>query len=165
MNRHERRKAKVKTRSVSKTYKQLHDDFDIHVASARSSATGQEVVEMAANAAGRATVQSLFPEVEWKGRAGFANGKTAFPVDGWEFTQIRVTGIPAHFTDERPEDCRIDAVACAVALSLAHHADRGVVHWADGKVNIYRPERKDPSTHRDFVVEYSQPEKLEGAPC
>jgi hypothetical protein len=153
MNRHERRKAKAKVRSVKIELDRLHSTFDVMFES-----KGQ-VVMICANLVGQKAVEDLWPDVRWPRDEKFANK----PPD-WQFTHIRVTKLPPHLEAAVPlAFANGDSLAFAAALALCRHAPRlstRIAWWtgdintpADYELHTFGGPASDES-HGDLFAEY-----------
>jgi hypothetical protein len=118
-NRHERRKAKQRVRWSDIRISEVYSRFDIVVEGKRG-----QVIMISADASGRKAVEDVWPDVEWAFDSRYPHP------DGWLFTHIRVTKLPAYLEEAVPlAFANLDSLAYAVALALAH-SDQRIAWWS-----------------------------------
>ena len=125
MNRHERRKARSRSRQVFLKWGEIDSKFDIQV----DGKFGQ-VVMILASPNGRRVVEDLWPDVEWSTDEKF---ETCHSAD-WLFTHIRITRLPPHLEKTVPlAFASAESLAWPVALALHRRAWPLRVAWWIGE--------------------------------
>jgi hypothetical protein len=103
MNGPDRQEKLVRTEEINRAC-----DIKVH-------AEAQRIVMIIANAAGRKSVDDLFPDVEWTTDKVFRLVHSS----DWLFTHIRVTKLPPHLETGTPlAFASLDAIGMAVAIAL-----------------------------------------------
>jgi hypothetical protein len=103
MNGPDRQEKLVRTEEINRAC-----DIKVHT-------EAQRIVMIIANAAGRKSVDDLFPDVEWTTDKVFRLVHSS----DWLFTHIRVTKLPPHLETGTPlAFASLDAIGMAVAIAL-----------------------------------------------
>jgi hypothetical protein len=145
MNGPERQEKLVRTEEINRS-------CDIKVR-----ARTERIVMIIANAAGRKSVDDLFPDVQWTTDEVFRLANSP----DWLFTHIRVTKLPPHFETVTPlAFASPDAIGMAVAIALQRLAkpERVIHSIGSGEMRIYRGAAlSDQSLARELFAEYIPP--------
>jgi hypothetical protein len=168
MSRHDRRKAKAKSRKFNIKIKELHSHVDIWF----EHKVGQ-VLMIIASPVGQKAAEDLWPDIQWSRDEKFAASHA--PPD-WGFAHIRVTKLQPHFETLIPlAFASGDSLAYAGATALGHHAPHlcGRIGWWTGPLNDPHNNRfnilgsiptKGPARDNSFFVEYISGRYLTGDP-